>query len=352
MSTISDKTSAGTRAKVFTNTVSKRVAAFGHAIWDRVNKLTNNYVSYLAQATQNFINKGVNESVIFGYWSVFSLFPLVMLGIVVATFALGPDSAKMEIRNTLSQFIPGGGGTLISDNINQAISQRGSFGIVGLIGLVYGAAGLFMNLQFNLSRIFRDKEQRSWPIQLIIGVLMLIALAILIIASIVVSGLFTVVGRTFLGDKSPLFNIFVSISAGVLPLLIDSAMFIMLFRLVPQRKIAWRALIPGAVLGAVLWELSKNLFGWYVVNLANFGLMYGSLGTVIGLLTWTYLTGCLISLCAEGSVATDDWFAKRAPAVTVAEPVINKPADELPMDAPGKVADIDLRAAEVQQSID
>src|SRR5437667_5397338 len=118
-------------------------------------------------------------------------------------------------------------------------------------------------------------------------------------------------------------------------------MFYLLFRFVPRRKISHKAIWPGALLAAFIWEIGKNLFGWYVANLANFGLVYGSLGTVIGLLTWTYLTGALVSLCAEIAVATDDWLHRQPPAVAIAVPCVNKPANELPPDAPGQVINVE-----------
>ncbi len=323
---------------------------FGGKLWEGANKLTNNYISYLAQAIKNFTTKGTTEAVVFGYWAVFSLFPLVMLAVVVGSFALGADNAKAQIHAVLDQYLPGGGGGLIQANIEQAISQRSGFGIVSLIGLVYGAAGLFMNLQWNMSRIFRDEKQRSWPLMVITGVIMMIGLALLVIASVIVSGSFTWLSSVVLNQDAPVAKVLIAGGAVLIPLAINTTMFIMLFRLIPRRKIKWRALVPAAVLGAIGWELSKNLFAWYVSNLANWGTIYGSLGTIMGLLSWTYLTGCFISLCAEGAVATDDWLAKRAPAVVVNEPCTNKPADELPPDAPNKVAKIDQRAAEVQQS--
>ncbi|MEP6987144.1 MAG: YhjD/YihY/BrkB family envelope integrity protein, partial [Chloroflexota bacterium] len=82
-------------------------------------------------------------------------------------------------------------------------------------------------------------------------------------------------------------------------------------------------------------------FGLYVANLANFGIVYGSLGTVIGLLTWTYLTGCIVSLCAEIAVATEDWRTEQPPAIAVTTPDLNKPANELPASAEGQVMNIE-----------
>jgi len=114
-----------------------------------------------------------------------------------------------------------------------------------------------------------------------------------------------------------------------------------MFRLVPRTKISWRSILPAALLGSFIWELGKNLFGWYVANLANFGVVYGSLGTVIGLLTWTYLTGCLVSLCAEIAVATEDWRTQQPPAIVLPAPDLNKPANEVPASMEGQVVTVE-----------
>jgi membrane protein len=309
----------------------------GKRLWDWANRRTNSYVTYLAQAVKNFSTQGTTEAVVFGYWAMFSLFPLVMLGVVIAAYVLGPENAKAQVFLLLRQYVPVSGSELIRQNIEQAIAQRGSFGVVSILGLVYGSVGLFTNLQWDLSRIFRDKRQRSFPLQVLIGVVMLIALALLITASLLTSATFSAVSMEFIGDQSPMFKV----GAALIPLAINTLMFFLMFRFVPRRKISRRAILRGALLAAFIWEIGKNLFGWYVANLANFGLVYGSLGTVIGLLTWTYLTGALISLCAEIAVATDDWLHRKPPAVAIAVPCVNKPANELPPDAPGQVLNVE-----------
>ncbi len=309
----------------------------GRRLWDWANRRTSSYIAYLAQAIKNFRTQGTTEAVVFGYWAMFSLFPLVMLGVVVAAYILGPENAKEQVYAMLRQYVPGSGSALIRENIEQAIAQREGFGIAGILGLVYGAVGLFTNLQNHLSRIFRDKRARIWPVQILIGVVMMIALAVLVVASLLTSATFSAVSMEFIGDESPMLKV----GAALVPLTINTIMFFLMFRLVPRRKIGRRSIWPAAILAAFIWEVGKNLFGWYVTNLANFGLVYGSLGTVIGLLTWTYLTGALISLCAEIAVATDDWRRRKPPAVAVVVPCVNKPANELPPDAPGQVLNVE-----------
>jgi len=297
----------------------------GHRAWDFANQVTNGYVAFMVQAVRNFIAKGTSESVVFGYWAMFSLFPLVMFAVVAATFLFGADVAKGQIYSALNNFIPGGGSALIRDNLDQAISQRNGFGILAILGLIYGSFGLFTALQRNLSRIFRDEHPRSFFAQILTDLVMIAALAGLVGTSIIASVTFVAVADEFIGNQSPLFLL----GAALLPLAINALMFGLLFRYIPRRNIAWQALWPAAVSAGIAWELSKNLFGWYVGHLANFGIMYGSLGTVMALLTWTYLTGAFISLWGEIAVATDDWLSKRPPAVTIAAPVVNKPVHEL-----------------------
>jgi membrane protein len=309
----------------------------GHTLWDWSNRVTNGYVAYLAQAVQNFITTGTTEAVVFGYWAMFSLFPLVMLGVVVATFALGPASAKAQVYQILNEYVPGGGGALIRDNIELAITQHDSFGLVGIIGLTYGATGLFRNLQASLRRIFRDKYLRPLPIQILIGVIMLTGLAVLTSASILISAIFGAVGAEFIHGQTAL----LALGAGLIPMAINALMFALMFRLVPIRKISWMSIFPAALLGAFLWEIGKNMFGWYVTNLANYGVIYGSLGTVIGLLTWTYVTGCVVSVCAELAVVTEDWRTKQPPAIAVNPPSINKSANELPVSVEGQVVSVE-----------
>jgi membrane protein len=316
----------------------------GSKVWDNANRLTNGFVAYLAQAIKNFLTKGTTEAVVFGYWSVFSLFPLVMLAVVIGTFALGPDEAKAQVYNTLNRFIPGGGSILIRDNIDQAISQRGGFGLIGIISLAYGAVGLFRNLQANLSRIFRDKQPRNPVEQIVVGLMMMIVLVGLAIFSIVISVLFAAIGTRIVGPESSILHI----GGTLIPLAINTLMFYLLFRFIPRRNISSRALWPAALFAAIGWELTKRFFGWYAANLANYGVVYGSLGTVIGLLTWTYLTGCFISLCAEIAVATDDWLTKRPPAVAITPETTNKPADQVAPDAPELVVKPNVLAKDIK----
>jgi membrane protein len=300
----------------------------GHRVWDFANQVTNGYVAFLVQAIRNFIAKGMQESAMFAYWAMFSLFPLVMLGIVAATFLFGAAIAKTQIYAQLNNVIPGGVSSLVRSNLDQAFTHRDGFGVFAILGLIYGSFGLFTALQRNLSRIFRDEQPRSLARQLLTDLVMIATLGALVCVSILASVAFAGVASQYsqlIIKRSPLF----ALGALALPLIVNALIFGLLFRYIPRHKISWRALLPAAIFAGVAWELCKAIFGWYIQNLANFGILYGSLGTVMALLAWTYLTGAFISLWGELAVATDDWLSRRPPAVTINASPVNKLIHEL-----------------------
>ena len=75
--------------------------------------------------------------------------------------------------------------------------------------------------------------------------------------------------------------------------------FLMVYRFVPNTKTYWRYVWPGALVAAVLFEVAKSLFVWYLDNLAIYNQVYGSLTSVIVLLLWIYVSSLILILGAE-----------------------------------------------------
>jgi membrane protein len=67
----------------------------------------------------------------------------------------------------------------------------------------------------------------------------------------------------------------------------------------PYRKQRWRFVLPGAMLATVLWLLATSGFAWYVRNIGNYNLMYGSVGAGIALLVWMYLMAAIALIGCE-----------------------------------------------------
>ena len=90
-----------------------------------------------------------------------------------------------------------------------------------------------------------------------------------------------------------------NVALRALPWGLDLILFLLLYRYVPNCETYWRYIWPGALVAAVLFEVAKGLFIWYLDNLASYRQVYGPLTSVMILLLWTYLSSLILILGAE-----------------------------------------------------
>jgi membrane protein len=97
-------------------------------------------------------------------------------------------------------------------------------------------------------------------------------------------------------DQEPLLDLGLSyLALYLIPGLITLLVFLLLYRFAPNRQMRWRYVWPGALVAAVLFEVAKSLFLWYLENFASYNQVYGSLASVIVLMFWAYLSSMLLN---------------------------------------------------------
>jgi membrane protein len=194
--------------------------------------------------------------------------------------------------------LPGGlQADLIIETINEALEQDTSFSIVAVVGLAWSGMGLFSNITLSLDQIFQVPHYRSMWRQRLVAVAMIVILVVLITTSFVTSGVLWLVSNFLLTGGT--LSSWVRIASVFLPFGLNIVIYVLVFRFVPARVVYWDAVWPAAVVGAVGWELAKAGFSWYLANLANYALVYGSIATVIVLLFWAYLVASIFLFSAE-----------------------------------------------------
>ena len=97
----------------------------------------------------------------------------------------------------------------------------------------------------------------------------------------------------------------------VMPYLTSILLFMLIYRIFPHMNLTMWDVWPGAVLAGLLWELAKHLFTYFLIRFGPSNLVYGSVGTIVALLLWFYVTGLLQLIGAEISAA---YTHKRRPA--------------------------------------
>lgn len=293
-------------------TAKKHSLRFYERWWILANAMTDGLLQHLWWAIDRFSKHGTRESAALSYYAIFSLFPLALLLIVGVGTVLGPAAAKNQIDGVLRIFLPASTANFLQDSLAQTLDQRGSYGLVAGISLVWSSLGFFSNLSSALSRTFRDQQGRQEGYNTIIsrlyGIAMMTALGVLLIASLATTIVFNLIDLVvFYQTRS-----WITTGALIVPLSLSVAIFAFLYRFVPRRRVRWDAIWVAAFLGGGAWETAKRVFTWYLDNMASYSLVYGSVATVIVMMLWVYLTGIIILLAAEICVALDDWMSKRS----------------------------------------
>jgi membrane protein len=269
------------------------------------------------------------------FYTLFSLAPILVVAIAIGGLVFGPEAVRGEIVGQIQGMIGQEGARAVQAMLGGA--ARPSSSIVatgaGLITFFVGATGSFLELQTSLNAIWRVKPKtgtsfiRALIVQRLISFGLVVALGFLLLTSLLVSAALAAAHR-YMGTAFPggvvlweALNVIVSL--GVITLL-----FAMVYKVLPDVKLAWRDVWIGALVTAGLFTIGKLLIGLYL-GTTSVASTYGAAGSVIVILVWVYYSAQIILLGAEftreyvkvfgGRRAPED-FARKAPLTDASAP--------------------------------
>jgi membrane protein len=222
---------------------------------------------------------------------------------LIALYGLFADPAAVaQHLNALSGVLPQGGMQVIGDQIQRVTSQppqRLGFALfLGLAISIWSANGGMKAMFDALNAVYRENEARSF-IRLNAVSLGLTLGAIVFVIAALVAMTVVPVAADYLGLSSGMETI-LRIGRWPLLLIIASLAIAVIYRYGPSRdKAKWRWITPGSVLAAVLWLILSLAFSWYAENFGSYNKTYGSLGAVVGFMTWLWLSTIVILLGAK-----------------------------------------------------
>jgi membrane protein len=239
------------------------------------------------------------------YFTVFSLAPLVL--VLLAVFGLiygGSDHARQKITEQLQYLIDPSGIKVIQDIATNASKPHAGFiaTAIGIVLALSGASGVFGQLQDALNTIWSVKPKPGGGIKgfirtrflsfAMVGGVCFLLLASLTIETIL-RGLSNYLNHAMPGGHILAMGLFLIFDFAVIVLL-----FAMIFRFLPDAKIAWRDVWVGATLTAILFALGKFVLGLYLGSGAA-GSAYGAASSLITLLLWIYYAAQILLFGAE-----------------------------------------------------
>jgi len=230
------------------------------------------------------------------YYAILSLFPLLLGLLAIFGMFLPSEAVQGELFDFFERNLPGAS-DVVERNIEEVVRLRGVIGLVGLVLLFWSASAMFGALARSINRAWDIHRDRPFHIRKLRDIAMALGTGVLFVLSVGATAVFSILQ----GMDLPVVGTAADSGARFLGFLFSLAIFLLLYKFMPNTKTFWRYVWPGALLAAILFEVAKTLFVLYLGNFASYESVYGSVGSVIALLVWIYISAFILILGAEFS---------------------------------------------------
>jgi membrane protein len=247
------------------------------------------------------------------FFTMLSLGPLLLITLQVVGLLLGPEAATGQLEGYLRQMVGPRGAEVLQEVIAEAgRDETGPLATVISLGiLVFTASYVFAELQDAMNTIWNVKTAEGWAVwrmvrNRLVAFAMVLSLAFLLLVSLVISTILAAIAAHFLpepGRIAQAVDVLVS-------LLVISGVFATLFKFIPDVKIRWRDVWPGALLTGVAFTVGQLLLALYLGRAIAVS-FFGAAGSLVALLLWVYYSAMVVFFGAEFTKSYVDWRAGR-----------------------------------------
>ncbi|MGC4040746.1 MAG: YihY/virulence factor BrkB family protein [Flavobacterium sp.] len=270
-------------------------------------KITMNTAFRILKDTFNSFNndRALKFSASLSYYTVFSLAPLLLLMISLAGVFFGREAIQGQVFGEINGLIGNEAAAQIQDIIkNMELSGKTTLAlIIGGITLIIGATSVFGEIQDSINIIWRvkAKPKRGWLKLLkdrLLSSSLIVGLGFLLIVSLMVNGALMALSDWLKNYFPDVTIIIFQIANIVVSFLVIMTLFGVIFKVLPDAKIAWKDVRAGAFFTACLFLLGRFLIGFYI-DATSTGSAYGAAGSLIVILVWVYYTAAILYFGAE-----------------------------------------------------
>lgn len=273
----------------------ERLAPFVKRAW----KLIYDFVDITDQRHIFLLSSGIAFNLLL------CIIPLVVLIVSLVSGVLDVEQTKDTVESMLSTLLPQN--TQASHLVTSIINEVGAFfnyssaaGWIAGIALLWLASALFSSLRTGLNAIFHIPTPKFFVLYKLKDMAFTIVIVALILIVTLLSPLLTLLDNYRLtlmgpGDTGLLFGVTVQVAS----LIATSVLFLLLYKLVPNKRLPWPIVFMSTGFAVVLWEAARMLFSWYVYSATNFSKIYGGYVAVASFAVWLYYSAFIFLLSAE-----------------------------------------------------
>lgn len=228
-----------------------------------------------------------------------NLIPFIMLILALVGAYLYNDREVLNYFRAYLRDIAPALDPEILKNLMDIIQGHQLVGILGVVGLLWFSTWVFGSLRIALNIVFREEKSQGMLRGIIVDLVMVLLAGSLLMVSMILSS-----AVTFLQGYHG--RLPVTIAPAIqwmlkylLPLFLTCCMFSLVYKIIPNKRVHVKTALQAALFTGLLWEMAKHLFGWYVVHIAGYSVLYGSFSTVVIFVLWVYYSSTILVVGGE-----------------------------------------------------
>jgi membrane protein len=260
-------------------------------------------------------DQAIKMSAALAYYTAFSIAPLLLIVISIAGLVFGKEAAQGQIANQLTGLVGSQSAETIQSMLRAANHPaKGAIAtVIGVVSLLLGATGVLNELKDGLNKIWRTESPgglKALVKQNLKAFGIIASVGFLLLVSLAVSAALAAAGK-FIGGALPIPEAVMHILEFFVSWAIISALFGVIFKVLPNVVIPWKDVVIGSVVTGLLFSLGKLGLGAYLGK-GTVGSSYGAAGSVLIVLLWVYYSGLILYFGAEFTRVYSEKYGSRA----------------------------------------
>jgi len=244
-----------------------------------------------------FTDSGPQWAAAIAYYSLLSIFPLLLAAVAIAAYFVDPQWAIDRITEAARTLVPQGAGN-IGSIVRDVIAARGSISALSLATLLWSGSRVFGVVILALNIAYDTDETYGFWKRTLIEVLMMATVGVLFIAALALRPVLTLLSSV-LGILPIGSGILLQAIQILAPALLLMATFFLIYRFVPRSQQSWQPSLSGAVTATAQFLVARPLFLYYVRQFGNYNLIYGSVAIVVILVLWAWIVALILLFGGE-----------------------------------------------------
>jgi membrane protein len=240
-----------------------------------------------------FLSSGITFNILI------NLIPFIMLLLASIGTYLYNDQAVLDYIRAYFKDVAPILDPRIMNNLIEVIQNRRIVGILGFVGFLWLSACVFGALRTALNIVFQVEKKRGILRGIGTDLLMILLAGLLLLVSMILSSVVTFL-QGYQGQIPVAIGPTIQwILKYLIPFCLTVGMFFFIYKIIPNESIHSKSALRAALFTSLLWEIAKHLFTWYIANLAEYSIVYGSLSTLVVFVLWVYYSSSILLLGGE-----------------------------------------------------